>query len=40
MPEDLQFKLSHSSETERAKESLKIVKRSIEAYGVIPSHGL
>ncbi len=40
MPEDLQFKLSRSSEAERAKESLKIVKRSIEAYGVNSSHGL
>ena len=40
MLEDLHSKLSRSGEAELAKESLKIVKRLIEAYGVKTSHGL
>ena len=40
MPEDLHSKLSHSDKAELAKESLKIVKRLIEAHGVKTSHGL
>ena len=40
MPEDLHSKLSRSCEAERAKESIKIVKRLTEAYGVKLSHGL
>ena len=40
MLEDLHSKLSRSGEAELAKESLEIVKRLIEAYGVKTSHGL
>ena len=40
MPEDLHSRLSRSSEADRAKESLQIVKRLTEVYGVQLSHGL
>ena len=40
MLQDLHSKLSHSSEAERAKESIKTVKRLTEAYGVKLSHDL
>jgi len=40
MPEDLHSNLSRSSEAERVKEILKIVKSLTEAYGMKLSHGL
>ena len=40
MPKDLYPKLFRSSEVERAKESLKIVKRLTEAYHMKMSHGV
>ena len=40
MLQDLHSKLSRSSEAERAKESIKIVKRLTEAFGVKLSHSL